>query len=73
MQAGEQAIQSFVIKIRLSERTTPENEQHWYGYVTHVPSGKRQYFHHLDQVTEFMRPFMVQMGIAFPDEQDEGR
>jgi hypothetical protein len=67
MTPGDPAIQSFMIKIRLSELTPEESDVLWYGYITHVPSGKRQYFRHLNDVADFIQPFMEEMGISFRD------
>jgi hypothetical protein len=67
MSPDEQEIQSFTIKVRLSELNREEAEVLWYGYITHVPSGKRHYFRQLGEVAEIIQPYLEKMGITFVD------
>lgn len=71
MKPGKQAIQSFVIKILLSELPAEENGPLWYGHIAHVPSGNQQYFCDLGRVLSFIKPYMEEMGITFREDEDE--
>ena len=68
MEPGDNAIQSFMIKIRLSELAPDESNILWYGFITHVPSGKREYFRHLEDIAVFIQPYLEEMGINFQDD-----
>ena len=35
----------------------------WRGHVTHVPSGERRYLKRLEDIVEFVRPYLARMGI----------
>ena len=48
---------AFVIKIWL------EDGLRWRGHITHVPSGERKYFEELDEIEEFIIPYLETMGI----------
>jgi len=62
---SESAPQSFIIKIWLEETAEEAGQATWRGHITHVPSGRRQYFQNLDRVLSFMVPFLEAMGIEF--------
>jgi hypothetical protein len=57
-------IQSFVIKIRLTDASPDENALSWYGFITHVPTKNRQYFSDLNEIAEFIRPYLEQQNNA---------
>jgi hypothetical protein len=48
---------AFVIKIWLEESTR------WRGHITHVPSGERHYIETLDEIDDFILPYLEKMGI----------
>jgi len=54
---------SFVVKVWL-EGTADESRQiKWRGHITHVQSGRRAYFENLDKITDFMTPYLTNMGV----------
>lgn len=55
---AEESAHSFVIRIWLEEITSETNEPLWRGHITHVVSGKRQYFQQLNHLLPFIRSFM---------------
>lgn len=55
---AETNIQSFIIKIWLGEAKTVTGRPTWRGYITHVPSGRRNYLKKLADVIEFMTPYV---------------
>ena len=38
----------------------------WRGHITHVPSGKRQYIKELDEMKQFVLPYLKQLGVEAP-------
>jgi hypothetical protein len=61
----ESSIHSFVIKLWLEETAEEAGRarQAWRGYITHVPSEARRYIQDLDEITDFIAPYLEQMGI----------
>lgn len=64
MEAYEYNACSFVIKIWVEELDSETLQQRWRGHITHVFSGKRQYFEDLGMINHFMTPYLTQMGIT---------
>jgi hypothetical protein len=54
----ETNIQSFIVKIWVEEVKSVNGKATWRGYIIHVPSGRRKYLQKLDDVTDFMTPFI---------------
>lgn len=54
---------SFVVKIWLEETAEESSRPIWRGHITHVPSGERQYFKELDEVKQFILPFLKLLGV----------
>ena len=57
MPQDEPETHSFIIKIWL-EKEADREEQFWRGHITHVPDGKRQYLHRLDDILRFVSPYL---------------
>lgn len=68
MKTTGSVIQSFVIKIRQTDAIPKEDELQWYGIITHVPSKNQQYFSELDEIAEFIRPYLEQMYHGSPEQ-----
>ena len=64
MDLFEFSTQSFLIKIWVEETAAEAGETLWRGHITHVHSGERQYFQDLEDMMNFMQPYMVEMGIT---------
>ena len=60
MDHSESSSHSFIIRIWREEDRRPA----WRGHVTHVPSGNRRHFKDLDELTNFMLPYLVEMGVS---------
>jgi len=56
------APQSFIIKFWLEETTEGERRAAWRGHITHVPSGERGYVRRLDDILDFISPYLEAMG-----------
>jgi hypothetical protein len=54
---------SFIVKIWLEETTEEAGLARWRGYITHVPSGKRQHLKDLRDVPFFIAPYLEGMNV----------
>ena len=57
MPQSEPETHSFVIKLWLEEEADDEG-RFWRGHITHVPDGKRQYLQRLEDILEFIAPYL---------------
>jgi len=48
---------SFIIKLWLEKEADSEG-QFWRGQITHVPDGNRHYLHRLEDILEFISPYL---------------
>jgi hypothetical protein len=58
---AESIFQSFVVKIWLEESDT--GSPGWRGRVTHIPSYEQRYVTHLDEITDFIAPYLEAAGV----------
>ena len=58
MHLSEPYVLSFIVKLWLEKNTKGAAGPTWHGYITHVPSGRRQYFKDLGGVKEFIEPYL---------------
>jgi hypothetical protein len=58
----QRMINSFIVKIWL---TNPEgrDSDEWRGHITHVSTQERRYFQSLEDIMEFIKPFLERMGV----------
>lgn len=61
MDPSETAFQSFVVKVWLEE--TDPGRARWRGRVTHIPSHEQRHVKHLDEITDFMVPYLEAAGV----------
>jgi hypothetical protein len=54
---------SFIVKIWLEETPEESNGPFWRGHITHVLSGKRNYFQDLHGINTFVAPFLEGLGV----------
>jgi hypothetical protein len=54
---------SFVVKVWLEESVEEAGEATWRGHVTHVPDQDRRYVHTLDDILDFIAPYLDLMGV----------
>lgn len=57
---------SFVVKIWLEETAKEASRAVWRGHITHVPSGERMYIKELDEVRQFILPYLKRLGVDVP-------
>jgi hypothetical protein len=60
---SEYALCSFIVKIWLEETVEEAGRATWRGHITHVPSGKRCYIQDLDQIRDFIAPYLEGLGV----------
>ena len=59
---GSALTMSFIVKLWLEEIAQETDQMVWRGHITHVPSGTRRYVSALDQITEFIAPYLTEPG-----------
>lgn len=52
----------FILRIWREPREIKGAELEWRGVIEHVPTGERRYFNELNDVVDFLRPYLLQMG-----------
>ncbi|MCI0520636.1 MAG: hypothetical protein L0Z70_10340 [Chloroflexi bacterium] len=60
---SEPVILSFIVKIWLEESLDEPEQIRWRGRITHVPSGKQQYFLSLSECAVFIREHLQELGV----------
>ena len=59
----ETTTHSFIVKIWLEETAGETGKALWRGHITHVPSNRRVYVERLDQICEFVAPYLNAMKV----------
>ncbi len=54
---------SFIVRIWIEETAEEAGRVTWRGHITHVPSRKRQYLHKLEQLIQFITPYLDDLGV----------
>ncbi len=62
MDESEFEAQSFIVKVWVEERAAGGRGL-WRGHITHVSSGKRRYLKNLDDIRNFIAPYLEAMGV----------
>ena len=65
MDSLEPDSQSFIVKVWVEERADEAGQGVWRGHITHVPSGERRYLKNLDEIGDFIAPYLESMGVRF--------
>ena len=58
-------VHSFIIKVWIEEDADEEGHSKWYGHITRVPGGERRYLRRLNEIDDFIRPYLKEAGIRF--------
>jgi hypothetical protein len=64
MDSIEATSHPFILRIWLEEPAAGIHRAKWRGHITHVPSGERAYIEDLDQILEFIIPYLRDMGVS---------
>ena len=71
MDTPEATLHSFIVKLWLEDTGQQEKPMGWHGYITHVPSGDRQYLRELADIVTFITPYLeTGKADSSPDSQE---
>lgn len=60
----ESKTHSFIVKIWLEE-TDATGRASWRGHIRHVANGEPHYLESLEEIADFITPYLKEMGIKF--------
>jgi hypothetical protein len=60
--ASERA-HSFIVNVWLEEVADKSEKPMWRGVITHVPGGERRYLQNLNEVAQFITPYLHAKGV----------
>ncbi len=63
MEEIESAAQSFIVRVWVEECAEEGDRGTWRGHITHVPGGERRYLKNLDEIGDFIAPYLEAMGV----------
>ena len=63
MDETESEAQSFIVRVWVEERAEEAGRGIWRGHITHVPSHERRYLKKLDEIGDFIAPYLESMGV----------
>ena len=63
MESLESTSHSFIVKVWVEEAAGSGSRGVWHGHITHVPSSKRHYVKSLDEIQDFIAPYLEEMGV----------
>ncbi len=63
MDESESTVQSFVLRVWVEERAGSTGQGVWRGHITHVPGDNRRYLKSLDEIGDYLAPYLVAMGV----------
>ena len=55
--------QSFIVRVWVEDRAEGAGQRKWRGQITHVSSDKRRYVKNLNEIPDFIAPYLEAMGI----------
>jgi hypothetical protein len=58
MDTSEATLHSFIVKLSLEDTGDEAKQKSWHGYITHVPSGDRQYLRELTDILVFIKSYI---------------
>ena len=65
METSDPSVHSFIVKIWIEASATGEGRAAWRGHIVHVPSGGRRYLKELDDISDFVMPYLEEMNADF--------
>lgn len=63
MDSLEPGTQSFIVKVWVEEHAEEGGRGTWRGHITHVSSGRRHYLENLDEIGDFIAPYLEEIGV----------
>jgi len=55
--------QSFIVKVWVEEHAEKGGRGVWRGHITHVPDNRRRYLKSLDEIGDYIAPYLEAMGV----------
>jgi hypothetical protein len=55
----------FIVRVWLERREIEDASAVWRGMIEHVPSRERRHFKGLDEMVDFVAPYLERMGVRF--------
>lgn len=59
----ESEAQSFIVRVWVEEHAEEGSLGVWRGQITQVPSGEYRYLKSLDEIVDFISPYLESMGV----------
>jgi hypothetical protein len=63
MDEMESDTQSFVVRVWAEDRAEEAGQGTWRGHITHVFSSRRRYLKNLDEIGDFIAPYLEEMNV----------
>ena len=63
MDTLEPGAQSFIVKVWVEDSNGEAGHSVWRGHITDVLSGKRHYIKNMDEISDFIAPYLEGMGV----------
>jgi hypothetical protein len=63
MDTLEPDAQSFIVKVWVEDGNGEAGHSAWRGHITHVLTGKLHYIKNLDDISDFIAPYLEEMGV----------
>ncbi len=63
MDSFEDNTNVFIVRVWLEPRDSPAARPEWRGVIEHAGTRQRRYFKNMSGITEFVEPYLEQMGI----------
>ena len=64
MNEQEPASQSFIIKVWIEEKSSASSQDVWRGHIVAVSNGEKRYLQDLDDIPDFIAPYIEDMGVG---------
>jgi hypothetical protein len=55
--------QSFIVRVWVEDRVEEAGQREWRGQITHVSSDNRRYLKNLNEIPDFIAPYLEAMGM----------
>ena len=62
-ESGESTSHTFVIRIWSEDQAEGLEQSKWHGRITHMPSGVNNQFGTLNEISEFISPYLESQGV----------
>jgi hypothetical protein len=59
----ESGAQSFIVKVWVEERAEKGSRGVWRGHITHVSDNRRRYLKSLDEIGDYIAPYLEAMSV----------